>query len=91
MWDNLAAGGLTNPLEVIEQVTYLMFIHDLDENDTKHAKDSMMIDADYESIFPLEFKIGNNTIEGQKLRWSVFKDIEPEMKYKIVSDYVCPI
>ena len=30
LWDVLAAGGLTNPLEVIEQITYLMFIHDLD-------------------------------------------------------------
>ena len=38
MWDNLAAGGLTNPLEVIEQITYLMFIHDLDANDNKNAK-----------------------------------------------------
>ena len=90
MWDNLAAGGLTNPLEVIEQVTYLMFIHDLDENDTKHAKDSMMIDSDYQSIFPNEFKVGNNAIEGQKLRWSIFRDVEPEMMYKIVSDYVFP-
>ena len=30
LWDIFAAGGLVNPLEVIEQITYLMFIHDLD-------------------------------------------------------------
>ena len=30
LWDVFAAGGLTNPLEVIEQITYLMFIRDLD-------------------------------------------------------------
>ena len=28
LWDIFAAGGLVNPLEVIEQITYLMFIHD---------------------------------------------------------------
>ena len=33
LWDIFAAGGLVNPLEVIEQITYLMFIHDLDESD----------------------------------------------------------
>lgn len=31
LWDIFAAGGLTNPLDVIEQITYLMFIHDLDD------------------------------------------------------------
>ena len=31
LWDIFAAGGLVNPLEVIEQITYLMFIHDLDD------------------------------------------------------------
>lgn len=38
LWDIFAAGGLTNPLEVIEQITYLMFIHDLDEADNRRAK-----------------------------------------------------
>ena len=33
LWDIFAAGGLVNPLDVIEQVTYLMFIRDLDDTD----------------------------------------------------------
>lgn len=33
LWVIFAAGGLVNPLEVIEQITYLMFIHDLDDSD----------------------------------------------------------
>ena len=37
--DVFATGGLTNPLEVIEQITYLMFIHDLDESDNKKSKE----------------------------------------------------
>ena len=35
LWDIFAAGGLVNPLEVIEQITYLMFIHDLDDSDNR--------------------------------------------------------
>lgn len=43
LWDVFATGGLTNPLEVIEQITYLMFIHDLDESDNKKAKECAML------------------------------------------------
>ena len=37
-----AAGGLTNPLKVIEQITYLTFIHDLDDTDNKKRKDLLL-------------------------------------------------
>lgn len=40
LWDIFAAGGLVNPLDVIEQITYLMFIHDLDDTDNLRAKGS---------------------------------------------------
>ena len=43
LWDIFAAGGLVNPLEVIEQITYLMFIHDLDDSDNMRAKESAML------------------------------------------------
>ncbi len=33
LWEIFRTGGLTNPLDVIEQMTYLMFIHDLDDSD----------------------------------------------------------
>ena len=33
IWDDMAAGGVTNPLTVIEQLTYLMFIRSLDEKE----------------------------------------------------------
>lgn len=46
-----AAGGLVNPLEVIEQITYLMFIRDLDDSDNKRAKESAMLGLSFQSIF----------------------------------------
>ena len=38
LWEIFWTGGLTNPLDVIEQMTYLMFIHDLDDSDNLRAK-----------------------------------------------------
>ena len=63
MWDAFAAGGLVNPLEVIEQVTYLMFIHDLDDADNKRAKESAMLGLPFQSIFAEEVKIGDRVID----------------------------
>ena len=33
IWDDIWAGGITNPITVIEQLTYLMFIRSLDEKE----------------------------------------------------------
>ena len=38
IWEMFWTGGITNPLDVVEQMTYLMFIHDLDETDAKKAR-----------------------------------------------------
>ena len=49
LWEIFWTGGLTNPLDVIEQMTYLMFIHDLDESDNTHAKEAAMLGLDRKS------------------------------------------
>ena len=49
LWDIFAAGGLVNPLDVIEQITYLMFIHDLDDSDNLRAKEAAMLGLPYNS------------------------------------------
>ena len=51
LWDFFWTGGITNPLDVIEQMTYLMFIHDLDDTDNIHAKESAMLGLPYQRIF----------------------------------------
>ena len=43
LWEIFWTGGLTNPLDVIEQMTYLMFIRDLDDADNVHAKEAAML------------------------------------------------
>lgn len=90
LWDIFAAGGLVNPLEVIEQITYLMFIHDLDDTDNTRAKESAMLGLPYKSIFSDEIEIGGRTIEGNQLKWSVFHDMPAAKMYSIMQEWIFP-
>ncbi len=90
MWDVFAAGGLVNPLEVIEQVTYLMFIRDLDDADNIRAKESAMLGLPYKSIFAEEVSIGDRKIEGSQLKWSVFHDFPAARMYSVMQEWVFP-
>lgn len=90
LWDIFAAGGLVNPLDVIEQITYLMFIRDLDDSDNLRAKESAMLGLSYESVFAQEVKIGDRTIDGSRLKWSTFHDLPAATAYNIVQEWVFP-
>lgn len=90
LWNIFAAGGLVNPLEVIEQITYLMFIHDLDDTDNTRAKESAMLGLPYKSIFLDEVEIGGRTIDGNQLKWSVFRDMPAAKMYSIMQEWVFP-
>lgn len=90
LWDIFAAGGLVNPLEVIEQITYLMFIHDLDDTDNMRAKESAMLGLPFQSIFAKEVEIGSRTIDGTQLKWSVFHDFSADRMYNVMQEWVFP-
>ena len=90
LWEIFWTGGLTNPLDVIEQMTYLMFIRDLDDTDNRHAKESMMLGLPYESIFTEEVQIGERTINGNQLKWSVFHDFPAAKMYSTMLEWVFP-
>lgn len=90
LWDVFAAGGLVNPLEVIEQITYMMFIHDLDDTDNLRAKESEMLGLPFKSIFSDEIVIGERTVEGKCLKWSVFRDFTADRMYRVMQEFVFP-
>ena len=90
LWDIFAAGGLTNPLDVIEQMTYLMFIHDLDEADNTHAKEAVMLGLPYKSVFAGSVQIGDRTVDGSQLKWSVFRDFPAGRMYSVMQEMVFP-
>ena len=90
LWDIFAAGGLVNPLDVIEQITYLMFIRDLDDSDNKREKESAMLGLSYESIFAETVIVGDRKINGRQLKWSVFHDLPAAKMYSVIQEWVFP-
>ena len=76
IWETFWTGGITNPLDVIEQFTYLLFIKQLDEVETTKENEANFLGVDYESMFPGEC---------QKYRWSKFKNLgSAEEMYELV-------
>lgn len=90
LWEIFWTGGLTNPLDVIEQMTYLMFIHDLDETDNRHAKEAVMLGLPYTSVFSESVQIGDRVVNGNQLKWSIFHDFPATQMYKTMQEMVFP-
>lgn len=90
LWEIFWTGGLTNPLDVIEQMTYLMFIHDLDKADDSRAKASVLLGVPYQTLFAEEVQIGGRTVNGRQLKWSVFRDYPPEKMFAVMQEMVFP-
>ena len=90
LWETFWTGGITNPLDVVEQMTYLMFIHDLDAADNQRARESAMLGLSHRSIFAGEVQVGERTVPGNQLKWSVFHDFPAGQMYSVVQEWVFP-
>ena len=90
LWEIFWNGGITNPLDVIEQMTYLMFIKDLDDTDNLRAKEAAMLGLPYKSIFADEVEIGDRKVDGNQLKWSTFHDFPAQRMYSVVQEWVFP-
>ena len=83
IWTDIWAGGITNPLTVIEQLTYLMFIRSLDEKELETEELETLSGEALPRIFP-------KTPVGQSMRWSRFKNNDPRDIYDVISRRVFP-
>ena len=81
IWTNFWEGGVTNPLTVIEQITYLLFIKGLDDIDIAHEKSDHMLGIKTKRIFDEKH---------QECRWSIFKNYPAEKMHRIVGEDVFP-
>ena len=54
IWETFWTGGITNPLEVIEQFTYLLFIKGLDDKETMHESDAELFGIPFEGTSPTD-------------------------------------
>lgn len=92
IWDTLWTGGITSPSSALEQITYLIFMKLLDDNEIKKAGNAAALGISYKSkIFKDgEFVIedGKGSVPYSKLRWSEFHNLEPGVMYELVRTYV---
>ena len=90
VWDAFWSGGISNPLEVIEQITYLLFLRRLDDLHTLEENKSARLKKPMERrIFP-----EGNDAKGrpyEDLRWSRFKHQAPAEMYTIVGEHEADI
>ncbi len=92
IWNDFWSGGVSNPLSVIEQLTYLLFIKRLDELHTVEERKASQLKIPMERrLFP-EGKDGDDARARpyDDLRWSRFKSFEAREMFKVVDEHVFP-
>ena len=89
IWNSFWTGGISNPLEVMDQITYLLFIRRLDDLHTLEENKSARLSKPMERrVFP-----EGNDPRGrpyEDLRWSRFKHLAPTEMFVIVHEHVFP-
>jgi len=89
IWDAFWSGGIANPLEVMEQITFLLFIRRLDDlHTTRENKSTRTGDAIEGPVFPPGDEAPGKPYSD--LRWSRFKDREAGEMFEIVGERVFP-
>ena len=89
IWNAFWSGGISNPLEVMEQITYLLFLRRLDDLHTLEENKSVRLNKPIERcIFP-EGKDDKGR-DYNDLRWSHFKNFTPAEMYMVVGEHVFP-
>lgn len=95
IWDTIWTGGITSPITVLEQITYLMFMKLLDDNQLKAEANASILGV------PLKNKVFQDGIcvisenphvetEYRNLRWNVFHNFEPGEMLINIQTYVFP-
>lgn len=89
VWNAFWAGGIANPLEVIEQITYLLFMRGLDDIQTREENKASMLGKPIERcIFPEGSD--ERGMDYQRLRWSRFRHEDPATMFTIIDQHVFP-
>jgi type I restriction enzyme M protein len=89
IWNAFWSGGISNPMEVLEQITYLLFIRRLDDAHTLEENKALTLGKPVQNpVFP------SGTDERGRsyadLRWSHFRNFAPAEMYKVVGEHVFP-
>src|SRR5687767_6992745 len=89
IWNAFWSGGISNPLEVIEQITYLLFLKRLDDLHTLQENKATRLKTRIERrVFPDGADPKGRAYEA--LRWSRFKNVSPAEMFTVMADHVFP-
>lgn len=89
VWDAFWSGGIANPLEVIEQITYLLFIRGLDDVQTREENKAKRLKQPVaRRVFP-EGKDPRG-LPYERMRWSRFRNLAPAEMFTTVAEHVFP-
>ncbi len=97
LWDKFWSGGISNPLNAIEQITYLLFIKQLDENDAAEIRNAEFTGDTYKSIFKgiyfppgVDKTIKTNGVKKEDLRWSAVNHGPTDVIFQRMQSQVFP-
>jgi len=80
LWNKFWSGGISNPLQAIEQMSYLIFMKRLEDKEVAREQNSKLLKEKYESIFK-----GN-----ENCKWSKWTEMTAEKMFEHVRDNVFP-
>ncbi|MEA2633856.1 MAG: type restriction enzyme protein [Chloroflexota bacterium] len=83
LWDKLWSGGLSNPMDAIEQLSFLLFLKQLDEREEDAARGAKLRGQVFTPLFP-------PTEEGDQLRWKYWSHLPAEEAMRQVKGRVFP-
>lgn len=95
IWDTLWTSGITSPSAALEQITYLIFMKLLDDNEVKKEGSAAALGISYKSkifregIYKPEEK-SQLEIPYENMRWNKFHNFEPTVMLETVRNYVFP-
>ena len=90
IWNAFWSGGISNPMEVLEQITYLLFIRRLDDAHTLEESKAMVLGKPMASrVFPEGRDPKGRPYED--LRWSRFKNFAPADMHMVGVEHVFPV
>jgi len=92
LWNNFWSGGISNPLTAIEQITYLLFMKQMDDLEAKRERDAEFTGEPYDSKFVGQYKVpgSNEFVDKQDLRWRNFRRKPAEEMLLLVQTKVFP-
>lgn len=80
IWNKFWSGGIANPLNAIEQITALIFLKLLSENDNKKRVQASFVGESYSSIFQ----------DNKMANWDEFRELDSVSMLETVRDVAFP-